>query len=83
VGSRNYGVRHIAAGKKRSGGGGYRKKALDNYNDAVVHPDAEHSVKTKIEDSLARAEGKNPGKCSRILQKSTDTQTIFYNLFKT
>ena len=69
VGSRNYGIRHIPVVKKRSGGGGHRKKALDDYDDAVVHPDAECSVKIKIDDSLSRAEGKNPGKVGKWMKE--------------
>jgi hypothetical protein len=58
VGSQNYGVHHVPLEKKKSGGGGHRKKALDDY-------DAEYSVKIKVEDSLACAEGKNPGKLGK------------------
>jgi hypothetical protein len=71
VGNRNYGVRHVKADRKRSGGGGYRKKALDDYDDAVVHPDAEHSVKIKIEDSLARGEGKNSGNLQKSMKEDS------------
>jgi hypothetical protein len=71
VGSRNYGVRHIKVDRKRSGGGGHRKKALDDYNDAVVHPDTKHSVKMKIEDSLARADGKNSGKLAKWMKEDS------------
>jgi hypothetical protein len=68
VGSRNYGLRHVQVEKKRSGGGGYRKKALDDYDDAVVHPDAEYSARVKIEHSLSRVEGKNPGKVGKWMK---------------
>jgi hypothetical protein len=69
VGSRNYGVRHIQVAKKRSGGGGHRKKKFDDYDDAVVHPDAETSVKVKIEESLSRADGNNPGTLAKWMKQ--------------
>jgi hypothetical protein len=71
VGSRNYGVRHIKVEKKRSGGGGHRKKALDDYDDMVVHSDAAYSVKVKTEDSLSRVEGKNPAKVGKWMKEQS------------
>jgi len=64
-----YATCHIPVVTKRSGGGGHRNKALDDYDDAVVHPDAECSVEIKIEDSLSRAEGKNPGKAGKWMNE--------------
>jgi hypothetical protein len=69
VGSRNYGIRYTKVAKKRSGDGGHRKKKFDDYDDAVVHPDAETSVRMNIEESLSHAEGSNPGKLGKWTKK--------------
>jgi hypothetical protein len=71
VGSRNYGRRYSKVAKKRSGDGGHQKKKLDDYNDDVVHPDAETSVKVKIEESLSCAEGNNPGPLGKWMEKDS------------
>jgi hypothetical protein len=71
VGSRNYGRRYSKVAKKRSGGGGHRKKNFDDYDDVVVHPDVETSVKVKIEESLSRVEGNNPGPLGKWMEKDS------------
>jgi hypothetical protein len=68
VGSRNYGVRYAKVDNKRSGGGGHRKKAADDFDDIAIHCDAVLSVKVKTEDSLSRASGNKTAKLGKWMK---------------
>jgi hypothetical protein len=90
VGSRNYEIQYTKVAKKRSGGSGHQKKKFDDYDDAVVHPDAEtcfcESENRRISVSLARKEailGNWENRGRRILRKTIVTPTIFYNPIRT
>jgi hypothetical protein len=76
VGSRNYGVRHIKVEKKSSGGGGgLRKKKLNDYDDIVVHPDADYSVKMKTENSLSRAKGEKTERVGKWMKEGSAAES--------